>query len=129
MDGFRWLADRLKAMGHPVRLQILRVLQADGESCVCHLEARLGQRQAYISQQLARLRAAGLVTDRRDGLNVYYSLADDRVVSLMDEGMKGMPRGMSMAAPRRRSGCPCPRCAEAEGAATHDLELAKGRAG
>lgn len=110
MNGYRWLANRLKAMGHPIRLQILEVLEAEGESCVCHLEARLGQRQAYISQQLARLREAGLVADRRDGLNVYYSLTDDSVALLLAEGRRGMPQGVTMARTSAQVECPCPRC-------------------
>lgn len=112
MDGYRWLARRMKAMGHPIRLQILDVLEAEGESCVCHLEARLGQRQAYISQQLARLRDAGLVVDRRDGLNVYYALADDDVAALLAGARRGMPRGTKIVRPRADVECPCPRCAE-----------------
>ena len=112
MDRHEWLAQRFKALGHPVRLQILEVLEAEGESCVCHLEARLGQRQANISQHLARLRDAGLVTDRRDGLNVYYSLTDDSVGSLLAKGRGGMPRGVTMADTARQVECPCPRCSE-----------------
>ena len=75
MDGYAAAGDLFKACGHPVRLQILEVLLRDGEACVCHLEAHLGQRQAAISQHLAKLRQVGLVTDRRDGWNVYYSVA------------------------------------------------------
>jgi DNA-binding transcriptional ArsR family regulator len=53
-------AVRFKALAHPVRLQILDMLRS-GEVCVCHMEAVLGKRQAYISQQLMVLRDAGLV--------------------------------------------------------------------
>jgi ArsR family transcriptional regulator len=112
MNGYGWLAMRLKALGHPVRLQILEVLEVEGEACVCHLESRLGQRQATISQHLARLRDAGLVADRRDGLNVFYSLADDSVASLLEEGRRGMPKGVMSAKWTARVRCPCPRCAE-----------------
>lgn len=75
MNGYDLTAATLKALAHPVRLQILEVLDQEEEACVCHLETRLNQRQAYISQQLAKLREAGLVEDRRDGLNVFYSLS------------------------------------------------------
>lgn len=112
MDGHEWLARRMKAMGHPIRLQILDVLEAEGESCVCHLESRLGQRQATISQHLARLREAGLVNDRRDGLNVYYSLTDDSVASLIEEARRGMPAGLSIPKRAEPADCPCPRCVE-----------------
>ena len=49
----------LKALSHPARLAILEALR-QGEACVCHLEALFGWRQAYLSQQLMVLRAAGL---------------------------------------------------------------------
>jgi len=74
----------MKALAHPARLQILEVLRSDGESCVCHIENIMGQRQAYVSQQLSRLREAGLVVDRREGLNVFYSLVDDSIVRLLE---------------------------------------------
>jgi len=125
MNGYRWLAKRMKALGHPVRLEIVEVLATEGESCVCHLEARLGLRQANISQHLSRLREAGLVTDRREGLNVYYSLADEHVASLLAEGRRGMPRGMAPARRRTKGACPCPRCAhEARKARVTPLRIA-----
>jgi DNA-binding transcriptional ArsR family regulator len=72
-----------KAVSHPARLAILEELRR-GECCVCHLEALLGSRQAYISQQLAVLRDAGLISDRRDGWNVYYRVNDPRVFDLLN---------------------------------------------
>lgn len=72
-----------KAISHPVRLAILEELRT-GECCVCHLEAQLGSRQAYISQQLAVLREAGLIKDRRDGWNVFYGVCDSRVFDLLN---------------------------------------------
>ena len=85
MDGYERLAELLKALSHPVRLQILEVLDQEGEACVCHLESRLGQRQAYISQQLSKLREVGLVSDRRDGLNVFYALTTDRLKTFIQD--------------------------------------------
>lgn len=49
-----------------------------GERSVTELETLLSARQAAVSQQLSRLRLEGLVTARRDGKTIYYSLADDR---------------------------------------------------
>src|SRR3972149_6874150 len=83
MDGYQAGARLLRAMAHPVRLRILEALRCEGEACVCHLERLLGQRQATISQHLARLRAAGLVADRRDGPNVFYALGQPSIVSLL----------------------------------------------
>jgi ArsR family transcriptional regulator len=76
MDNARRAAAFLKAIGHESRLVILCTL-AEGEKSVGELERLLKQRQAGISQQLARLRAEGLVKARRDGKMVYYSLSSD----------------------------------------------------
>ena len=67
----------LKAIGHEGRLLILCHL-ASGEKSVAELERLLSARQAAVSQQLGRLRLEGLVTPRRDGKTIYYSLTDDR---------------------------------------------------
>jgi ArsR family transcriptional regulator len=70
-------AELLKTLSHSGRLMILCNL-ADGEKSVGELEELLGTRQAAVSQQLARLRKDKLVTHRRDGKTIYYSLADTR---------------------------------------------------
>ena len=67
----------LKALSHDGRLMILCHL-VSGEKSVTELEELLSARQAAVSQQLARLRLEGLVTPRRDGKTIYYSLTDDR---------------------------------------------------
>lgn len=104
-------AQIFRALMHPARLTILKTLR-DGEACVCHLEARLGYRQAYLSQQLAALRAAGLVCDRRDGWNVYYSVAQPDVFALLDTALR-MVGGTTDRdwLPERVSDCACPKCA------------------
>ena len=76
MDRARDASAFLKAIAHESRLLILCTL-AEGEKSVGELERLLKQRQAGISQQLARLRAEGLVKARRDGKMVYYSLSSD----------------------------------------------------
>ncbi len=102
-------ATAFRALAHPARLRILDLL-AQGEACVCHLTAVLGQRQPYVSQQLMVLRAAGLVTDRKDGLMVYYRLRDDGVRDLLAAGraVLGLPAPPPMARPA--PGCTCPAC-------------------
>ena len=74
-------SDFLKALAHESRLMILCIL-AEGEKSVSELEDILSLRQPTVSQQLARLRADGLVTTRRDGKAIYYKLAsaETRVV-------------------------------------------------
>ena len=67
----------LKAISHEGRLMILCHL-VTGEKSVTELEDLLHARQAAVSQQLARLRLEGLVTPRREGKTIFYSLTDDR---------------------------------------------------
>jgi len=73
----------LKAMSHSGRLMILCFL-SEGEKSVTELEELLHWEQAAVSQQLARLRLQGLVTNRRDGKAIFYSLADPRARRLLD---------------------------------------------
>lgn len=68
----------LKALAHASRLMILCFL-CDGEKSVTELERMLELRQPTVSQQLARLRTDGLVSTRRNGKTVYYSLANEDV--------------------------------------------------
>ncbi len=77
-DRAREASDFLKALAHESRLMILCNL-LDGEKSVGELEAYLSLRQSAVSQQLARLRLEGLVSARRDGKTIHYSLADDKV--------------------------------------------------
>lgn len=72
----------LKALSHEVRLLILCFL-FDGEKSVGEIEKLLKLRQPAVSQQLARLRADGLVDARRDGKNIYYSLARTEVADVI----------------------------------------------
>ena len=75
----------LKSLSHEGRLLLLCQL-AEGEKSVGELTAALGLRQASISQQLARLRGEGLVTTRKEGQSVFYSLDNERarkVIELM----------------------------------------------
>jgi DNA-binding transcriptional ArsR family regulator len=76
VDNAKRASDFLKALAHESRLVILCIL-AEGEKSVSELEHELDLRQPTVSQQLARLRADGLVSTRRDGKVIYYSLASD----------------------------------------------------
>ena len=80
-------ADFLKALANANRLLILCLLR-DGEFSVRELEEKLDLRQPTLSQQLARLREDALVATRRDGKQIYYSLASDevrRTIALLDD--------------------------------------------
>lgn len=72
----------IRAISTPTRLQILIAI-GTGEACVCHLEASLDLRQAYISQQLMDMREADLVETRRDGRYIFYRLTEPRLVNLL----------------------------------------------
>lgn len=115
MDAYDYLAQLHKVLAHPVRLRILDILSKQ-EACVCHLTAILGQRQPNVSQHLALLRAANLVTDRRDGTLIYYRLADDQLAALLAsaKGLVHSLDGRSPAFPPIPTspveGCPCPHC-------------------
>ena len=74
----RQASEFLKALSHEVRLLILCFL-IEGERSVSEIEKMLKLRQPAVSQQLARLRADGLVEARRNGKNIYYSLARTEV--------------------------------------------------
>ncbi|WP_237684936.1 ArsR/SmtB family transcription factor [Szabonella alba] len=69
----------LKTLSHEGRLMILCHL-LEGEKSVGELETMLGSRQAAVSQQLARLRLEGLVSCRRDGKTIHYSIQDPKVI-------------------------------------------------
>ena|SRR5690242_9414246 len=75
-ENSRRATDFLKALAHESRLLMLCIL-AEGEKSVGELEEILALRQPTVSQQLARLRADGLVATRRDGKTIYYSLASE----------------------------------------------------
>jgi DNA-binding transcriptional ArsR family regulator len=98
----------LKGLAHPGRIAILDILR-DGEHCVCHIQAHLGFRQAYISQQLMALRDAGLIQDRRDARNIYYRLADERLIEVLNivRTISG-DEEQSIRTPLTQ--CPCPKC-------------------
>jgi ArsR family transcriptional regulator len=77
-------SDFLKALSHEGRLMILCSL-AHGEKTVTELEQMLSSRQAAVSQQLARLRQEKLITARREGKQIYYSLTDDRARRIIEQ--------------------------------------------
>ncbi|MBN1536789.1 MAG: helix-turn-helix transcriptional regulator [Anaerolineales bacterium] len=102
-----------KALMHPARLAILDVLRY-GEHCVCHLEAALGYRQAYISQHLMLLRDAGLIEDRRDGWNNYYRVTKPDVYKVIDAALRligdNSDRDSISRFENPLPNCTCPKC-------------------
>lgn len=76
---------RFKALGHPARLRIARML-GEGELCVCQMTAVLRLAPSTVSAHLSELRRAGLVQERKDGRWVFYALEDDGRRLLDDVG-------------------------------------------
>ncbi len=82
-----------KALGHPARLRMVEEL-AGGERCVCDLVAAAGTGWSTVSRHLGVLRAAGVVTDEKRGLQVFYRLALPCVASFtacLDAARRGEP--------------------------------------
>ena len=76
-------AEMVRVLGHPVRLRIVELLET-GERTVKEIQEALDAPQALVSQQLARMRGAGIVTGRRGGANVWYRISDSRVIRMLD---------------------------------------------
>lgn len=85
------VATFLKALGHDGRLTILCHLHGGAKS-VTELENLLSSRQAVVSQQLARLRLEGLVSARRDGQAIYYSILDPKVAAMIETLARLFPK-------------------------------------
>ncbi len=90
-------ADRLKALGHPVRLGIARRLADEPETCACDFADLFGVSQPTVSQHLKVLREAGLVTTRRRGTQICYSL-DANAIRGLTELLAGLARPALRAA-------------------------------
>ena len=75
-------ADLFRALAHPARIRILEVL-ADGERSVGDMAPLVGIESSHLSQQLAVLRRAGLVSTRKEASTVYYAIRDEATVELL----------------------------------------------
>lgn len=80
------LAELFKVFGDTTRIRILYVL-FEAEMCVCDIAEILNMTQSAISHQLKVLKQAKLVRNRREGKQIYYSLADDHVRTIIGQGM------------------------------------------
>lgn len=81
------LADFFKVFADTTRIKILYVLLKQ-EMCVCDIAQTLEMTQSAISHQLRVLKQMDLVKSKRDGKTIYYSLADDHIVSILNQGME-----------------------------------------
>ena len=106
----RTIGRLFKFLGSAPRIRILLAIDS-GEACVCHLEAGLGLRQAYISQHLMALRKAGALVSRREGRFIYYRLRDPRLLELVEAAAQ--LTGVEFAPIRLPDDCACPACSPA----------------
>lgn len=81
------LSELFKIFGDSTRIRILYVL-FESDMCVCGIAELLGMTQSAISHQLAVLKKAKLVRYRREGKTIFYSLSDDHVRTILDQGME-----------------------------------------
>ncbi|OIO94469.1 MAG: hypothetical protein AUK03_06685 [Anaerolineae bacterium CG2_30_64_16] len=112
MNTYHDKAKLLKLLAHPMRLQILDLVRRS-EECVCHLSAVLDKPQPYVSQQLAILREAGLILDRKEGTNVFYGLGGKDVANTLTAVLGALfanPRTDAALGHERIAGCCCPKC-------------------
>jgi len=75
-------AEVLKTVAHPLRLQVVEVLQ-DGEKSVGEIVEALGEKQAVTSQQLNLMKDKGVLASRREGAKVYYRIANPNVIRVL----------------------------------------------
>jgi len=75
-------ADVLKAVAHPIRLQVVELLEA-GEMCVGRISEALGEKQAITSQQLNTMKDKGILASRREGTKVFYRLENENVTQVL----------------------------------------------
>lgn len=81
------LTDFFKVFGDCTRVKILWALDKN-ELCVCDIAFLLGMTKSAVSHQLKVLRDSKLVSFRKDGKNVYYSLADEHVKDILEKGLE-----------------------------------------
>jgi DNA-binding transcriptional ArsR family regulator len=81
------LADMFRILGDPTRVRIVDVL-SEGELCVCDIAGLVGISESAVSHQLRLMRGMRLVRGRREGRSVYYTLDDQHIVSLFQQGLR-----------------------------------------
>jgi len=107
------IAGPLQAIASSQRIALLLAI-GQGEACVCHLEAALGWRQAYISQHLMALRKADILQDRREGRYVFYRLKDASLLDLIAASarLSGLSAESvsTLTDTQSNPSCECPQC-------------------
>ncbi len=83
MNQYHLIANFMKALSHPTRIQILELLRS-GERCVCEIFPEINVDQSSVSRHLAILKREGLLDSRKDGLKVIYWTADPFIYEIID---------------------------------------------
>ena len=110
------IAAPIEAIASPQRVAILLAI-GQGEACVCHLEAALGWRQAYISQHLMALRKTDILEDRREGRYVFYRLKNPAYLDLITASAEvcglSFETTLILSNTHKNPACECPHCSSA----------------
>lgn len=110
------IATSLSAIASSQRIAILLAI-GNGEACVCHLEAMLGWRQAYISQHLMALRKADILVTNRKGKYIYYKLKNTALLDIIinSASLSGLSSDIVSGFVNQQNypSCDCPKCVPA----------------
>jgi ArsR family transcriptional regulator len=77
-------AELFRSLGNPLRIRIIEALRSAGSLTVTEIQQRVGAEPSNVSQHLSLMRARGLVTSRREGTSIWYSIADKGTFQLLD---------------------------------------------
>ena len=84
LECFERVSEAIRILGHPQRLRIIEHLDLHGESAVGEIVAGVAGRQGAVSQHLTKMRAAGMITARRVGRQVFYNIAAESPVTILN---------------------------------------------
>lgn len=83
-NDFNETAEMLKVLSHPIRLCIVKGLIENGGCNVSHMQDCLGIPQSTVSQHLQKLKTAGIIEGKRNGLEINYTVCDENVINLVN---------------------------------------------
>lgn len=83
-NDFNETAEMLKVLAHPIRLCIVKGLIENGGCNVSHMQDCLGIPQSTVSQHLQKLKTAGIIEGKRNGLEINYTVCDENVINLVN---------------------------------------------
>jgi len=78
------IADVLKVIAHPVRLEIIELLEVNISMCVSELQEKIKIEQSQLSHHLAKMKEKGVLVSERDGKNIYYKLGFEQITRIFD---------------------------------------------